>query len=88
MENTKSRPSLVILGGGIVGLAIARAAIKVNNFSKVTLVEKEKSLGIHATSRNSGVIHAGFYYSPDSLKGQFCAEGNLLMRDYCMNNSI
>ena len=80
--------SLLIIGGGIIGMAIAREAALRKSFTKITLIEKEKNLGFHASSRNSGVIHAGFYYSPDSKKGLFCAEANRLLRKYCLDNNI
>ena len=80
--------SLLIIGGGIIGMAIAREAALRKTFQKITLIEKEKNLGFHASSRNSGVIHAGFYYSPDSQKALFCAEANRMLRDYCLENNI
>lgn len=81
-------PNLVIIGSGIVGLCIAREAKKKDTFDNVTIIDKEKYPGFHSTSRNSGVIHAGFYYSPDSTKAKFCSEGNSLMREYVVNNSL
>ena len=79
---------LVIIGGGIVGITIAREAALKKIFSEIYIIEKEKTLGSHASSRNSGVIHAGFYYSPESFKAKFCVEGNKLMREYCLNKKI
>ena len=55
--------SLFIIGGGIVGMTIARETALKKCFKKVTIIEKEYRLGFHASSRNSGVIHAGFYYA-------------------------
>jgi len=52
------------------------------------ILEKEPELGAHASGRNSGVLHAGLYYSPDSMKAQYCSEGNSLMKDYCRSNSL
>jgi len=80
--------SLLIIGGGIIGLTTAREAIKSGFFKKVLLIEKEDELGFHASRRNSGVIHAGFYYDPNSQKGKFCSDANKLMREYCMKNGI
>ena len=71
---------VVIVGAGVIGLAIARVFAK-NNF-KTLLVEKNKSFGKETSSRNSGVIHAGIYYPPDSLKSKFCKEGNKLLYQY------
>lgn len=82
------KPSLLIIGGGIVAVTIAREAAISRQFSSVTIAEKEARFGIHSSIRNSGVIHAGFYYDPDSAKARFCAEGNTLMRTYCMDNNL
>lgn len=71
---------VVIIGAGIVGLAIARAIGTTSPTLKVLIIDKEPAVGRHASGRNSGVLHAGFYYSPDSLKAQFCREGNMAMR--------
>lgn len=65
-----------IVGSGVIGLAIGTALLKMNSSLKVSIFEKESGLGFHASGRNSGVIHAGFYYSPDSLKAKFCRDGN------------
>jgi len=79
---------VIIIGGGVIGLSIA-TALKVNNTSiKVLLVDKEPLLGMHASGRNSGVIHAGFYYSPDSLKAKFCSIGNIKLSDLIARHKI
>ena len=80
--------SLFIIGGGIVGMTIAREAALKKCFKKVTIIEKEYRLGFHASSRNSGVIHAGFYYAPNSQKALFCSEANSLLRNYCIKNKV
>jgi L-2-hydroxyglutarate oxidase len=67
---------IVIIGAGIIGLASARALLVRSPKLKVLILEKENTIGVHASGRNSGVLHAGFYYSPDSLKAKFCREGN------------
>ena len=79
---------IVIVGSGIIGLTIARELN--NRFSdlKITLLEKENNLAEHASGRNSGVIHAGFYYTPDSLKARLSVEGNKLMTEYCLGRNI
>ena len=59
---------LIVVGGGIVGITISIEIAKKNFFEEVLLIEKNESLGSHATSRNSGVIHAGFYYTENSIK--------------------
>ena len=72
---------VVVIGGGIVGLSLARE-IAARGAGDVLVLEKEDSLGRHASGRNSGVLHAGIYYAPDSRKARTCLAGNLLMRAY------
>ncbi len=67
-------------------MTIARSLLVQNPKLKLILVEKETQLGLHASGRNSGVIHAGFYYSPESLKARFCLEGNRLIRKFATEN--
>ena len=71
---------VLIIGAGVVGLATGIAILKSTPSKKIVITEKEKQLGVHASGRNSGVLHAGFYYSPDSLKAKFCREGNFELR--------
>jgi len=71
---------VLILGAGVVGLSIGIALLEAKPSLKVVIAEKEKTLAVHASGRNSGVLHAGFYYSPDSLKAKFCRDGNLELR--------
>jgi L-2-hydroxyglutarate oxidase len=79
----------VIIGGaGIIGLSVARALLLREPKLKVLVVDKEDSLGAHASGRNSGVLHAGFYYSPDSLKAKFCRDGNSALRELARNHNI
>ena len=75
--------STIIIGAGIIGLSIGISLLESNPQKKVYIYEKEGSLGVHASGRNSGVIHAGFYYSPDSLKAKFCVDGNKELRKMC-----
>lgn len=79
---------ILIIGGGIVGLSIARELNNRRPDLKITVLEKENSLARHASGRNSGVLHAGFYYSPDSLKARLTAEGNRLLTEYCLTNAL
>lgn len=67
-----------IIGGGILGITIARA-ITLQTGYRVTVLEKESDLASHQTGRNSGVVHAGLYYQPGSLKAQLCARGKSLV---------
>ena len=73
---TNKSCDFLVIGAGVIGLAIAREILLNNKNSKVIVVEKETEVGLHASGRNSGVLHAGFYYSPDSLKAKFCSSGN------------
>ena len=66
---------LAIVGGGIVGLAVARELIRRRPQASVCVLERESELGTHQTGHNSGVIHAGVYYEPGSLKARLCVEG-------------
>jgi L-2-hydroxyglutarate oxidase len=72
----------LIIGGGIMGLATARALRARFPTATITLIEKERDVAFHASGRNSGVLHAGFYYGADSLKAKFCHEGNAALRAY------
>jgi L-2-hydroxyglutarate oxidase len=71
---------VLIIGGGVVGLATGIAILESKPSLKIIIAEKEPRLALHASGRNSGVLHAGFYYSPDSLKAKFCRDGNKELR--------
>lgn len=73
----------LIIGAGIIGVSVARELRMRRPGSSVTVLEKEPELGRHASGRNSGVLHAGFYYTADSLKARFTREGNQALREYC-----
>ncbi len=73
----------LIIGGGIIGICLARRLKKIFTDAKITVLEKEKQCGLHASGRNSGVLHAGFYYTPNSLKAKFTRLGNELLTAYC-----
>ncbi len=79
---------ILIVGAGIIGLSIARELNNRHADLNITVIEKETALGCHASGRNSGVLHAGFYYTPDSLKAKFTKEGNKLLTDYCLKNNL
>lgn len=78
----------VIFGAGIVGLTIARELKRRQPSLKVVLAEKELMPGLHSSGRNSGVLHSGIYYSPDSLKAKLCREGALEMAQYHEANHL
>ncbi len=76
-----------VIGGGIVGIAVARALVR-RGAGEVTVFEKEDRLAAHQTGRNSGVVHAGLYYAPGSLKARLCQAGRSLMRDFCLEKGL
>jgi (S)-2-hydroxyglutarate dehydrogenase len=82
------RCDLAIVGGGIVGLAVARELIARNPSASVCVLERERELGTHQTGHNSGVIHAGVYYQPGSLKARLCVEGARELYEYCAQRGI
>jgi|APThiThiocy_cv2_1041547.scaffolds.fasta_scaffold00636_42 L-2-hydroxyglutarate oxidase LhgO len=77
-----------VVGAGIVGLTLARALTTVDPASRVTVLEKEPGIGRHQTGHNSGVVHAGLYYQPGSLKARLCSRGRGMMREYCSDKGI
>jgi L-2-hydroxyglutarate oxidase LhgO len=79
---------VLIVGAGVIGLAIGIALLDGKSDTRVTVLEKEAQLGKHASGRNSGVLHAGFYYSPDSLKAKFCRDGNAELKVLCNRHGI
>jgi (S)-2-hydroxyglutarate dehydrogenase len=74
---------VVVVGAGILGLAVARELLLRRPKLKLVVVEKEDAVGRHQTGHNSGVIHSGIYYAPGSLKAKLCTEGQRLLYDYC-----
>jgi (S)-2-hydroxyglutarate dehydrogenase len=81
-------PDFLIVGGGVVGMALARRIKQQWSDAKITVLEKEDEVAQHASGRNSGVLHAGFYYPADSLKARLCVEGNRSLRAYCQEQAI
>ncbi|WP_018635514.1 L-2-hydroxyglutarate oxidase [Parafrankia elaeagni] len=79
---------IAVVGGGILGLAVARRLGQVMPGSTVTVFEKEPDIAQHQTGRNSGVVHAGLYYKPGSLKATLCRRGVGLLREYCEARGI
>lgn len=79
---------IAIVGGGIVGLAVARELLRRRPGAEVTVLEKEDRVGAHQTGHNSGVVHAGIYYRPGSLKAELCTRGRELLRDYCAEHAL
>ena len=83
-----SQLDVVIVGGGIVGLATAYSLLTTNPALKLVVLEKEPSLGAHQTGHNSGVIHSGLYYKPGSLKAKNCIEGYAKLLQFCREHEI
>ena len=79
---------IVVVGGGILGLAVARQAGIRWPDASVTVIEKERSVAVHQTGHNSGVVHSGLYYVPGSLKANLCTRGASLLRAYCAEHGI
>ena len=88
LQHMNTKADYLIIGGGIIGMAIARALQIKNHKEKIVLIEKEEDIGRHASGRNSGVLHAGFYYTKDSLKAKLTAKGNVAMKEFCKEKKI
>jgi len=78
----------MIIGAGVIGLNVSLLLKKRFPESRVVVLEKEPKPGLHASGRNSGVLHAGFYYTADSIKARFCKEGNKYLTDYCLERRL
>ena len=77
-----------VVGAGIIGLAVARRLAELRPGAAITVLEKEHRVAVHQTGRNSGVVHAGIYYAPGSLKARLCRRGVELLRGYCAERAI
>ncbi len=82
------RPDFLIIGAGVVGLTIALELCSRYPDASITLLEKESELAAHGSGRNSGVLHAGFYYTKDSLKARFCRDGNAALTAFCQEHAL
>jgi len=78
----------LIIGGGIIGLTVARELKERFHDKAIAIIEKEPKIACHASGRNSGVLHAGFYYTKDSLKAKFTRDGNRALRDFCKKHGL
>ena len=79
---------IVVVGAGIVGLAVARQLALTRPGARITVVEAEDRVAAHQTSHNSGVVHAGLYYPPGSLKARLCTRGRTLLAEYCRERGL
>ncbi|MEZ6116747.1 MAG: L-2-hydroxyglutarate oxidase [Pirellulaceae bacterium] len=84
----QTETDVVIIGGGIVGLATAYQLIMRFPRLQITLLEKEREVGMHQTGHNSGVLHSGIYYKPGSLKAKNCRDGKVAMEQFCTDHGI
>ncbi len=78
---------ILIIGAGITGLTIARELIK-RGLKSILILEKDRSPGLHSSGRNSGVLHAGMYYTPETLKAKYCVRGNRMMKEFCQKKGL
>ena len=88
MSSRIGSADLAVVGAGILGLAVAREALRRFPGIEVAVLEKEASVATHQTGHSSGVIHAGVYYAPGSLKAKLCVEGSRAMYAYCDEHGI
>jgi L-2-hydroxyglutarate oxidase len=88
-DDTRMADEVVgVVGAGIVGLAIGRELIQRRPGTRVVVLEKEGRVAAHQTGHNSGVVHAGIYYRPGSLKALLCTKGRGMLRDYCTDRGL
>lgn len=83
---TSYQTDAIVVGGGVVGLAIARELALAGR--ETIVLERHGGLARETSSRNSGVMHAGIYYPPNSLKARFCASGRALLQRYCVDRGV
>ena len=88
LERAPESCGLAVVGGGIVGLALARELVRRDPRTSVCVFEREADVGTHQSAHNSGVIHAGVYYAPGSLKARLCVEGARELYEYCQQRGI
>src|SRR5215208_6935648 len=88
MPDPPRQCDVVVIGGGILGLAVARELLARHPGWSLCVLEREDRLAAHQTSHSSGVIHAGIYYAPGSLKARLCVEGARLLYSYCDERGI
>ena len=88
MDAPSAHPDVAVVGGGILGLAVARELLARRPGRAVCVLEREPVLGFHQTGHNSGVLHAGIYYAPGSLKARLCTQGARELADYCEQRGL
>ncbi len=85
---TGSTDRLGVIGAGILGLAVARRLTELLPDTQVTVLDKEDRVAAHQTGHNSGVVHAGLYYAPGSLKATLCRRGMAMLKEYCADRQV
>ena len=88
MNNISKKYDVIVIGGGLVGLASAYKIQKANPDIKILVLEKEKELAMHQSGRNSGVLHSGLYYKPDSYRAKNCVDGRRELVDFAKKHQI
>ena len=81
-----NRINTVVIGAGVVGLAVARRLARSGR--EVVVLEANRGIGMETSSRNSEVVHAGIYYAPGSTKSKVCVDGNRMLYDYCESRGV
>ena len=84
----KKHTDIVVLGSGMVGMALAHQINEQNPDLTITIIDKESETGRHSSGRNSGVLHAGVYYPPGTLKAKVCVDGARRLRAWCENEDL
>jgi L-2-hydroxyglutarate oxidase len=84
----QKKADFLIVGAGIVGVSIALELKKRYPSSSIIVLEKEARPGLHSSGRNSGVLHSGIYYPPESIKAKVCRQGSIEMQHYCLENGL
>jgi 2-hydroxyglutarate dehydrogenase len=88
MATANGQCDLAVIGGGIIGLATARELMRRRPEASMAVLEREPEIAQHQTGRNSGVVHAGIYYAPGSLKARLCVAGARGLYDYCEEHGV
>ena len=88
ISKSTTTADFVVIGAGILGLSIASKLYDQYPNAKIIVIEKENAVGLHASGRNSGVLHSGIYYPPESLKANLCTRGSRMMLQYCKEHAL
>ena len=86
--NKNQKTDYLIIGSGIIGLTLAKQLKETFPGKSIIILEKEDDVALHSSGRNSGVLHAGFYYTANSLKARFTRDGNAIMKKYCREKGL